>query len=105
MIREDRELLVELARVNSDVVLVAMRVMDDSATDEEQKVLGERLIAVGERLRRRADGMGGVIIESEVSADVSLALPAHTVEPDWIRKEEPGGSMDQPPGSRRISWA
>ncbi len=83
MIRKDRELLAELARVNSDVVPVAMRVMDDSATAEEQRALGERLIAVGERLRRRADGMDGMVIDGEVLADVSLVLSVHTVEPDW----------------------
>lgn len=83
MIRKDRELLVALARVNSDVVPVAMRVMDDSATAEEQRALGERLIAVGEQLRRRADGMDHPVIEGEVHAEVSLALAGHTVEPDW----------------------
>lgn len=83
MIRKDRELLVELARVNSDVVPVAMRVMDDSATAEEQRALGDRLIAAGKRLRRRADGMDHPVIEGEMLADVSLALPAHTVEPGW----------------------
>ncbi len=83
MIRQDRELLAELARVNSDVVPVAMRVMDDSATAQEQRELGERLIAVGERLWRRADGMDGTVIDGEVLADVSLVLPVHTVEPDW----------------------
>ncbi|MGH3775651.1 MAG: hypothetical protein ACRDRR_07930 [Pseudonocardiaceae bacterium] len=84
MIREDRELLAELARVNRDVVPAAMRVMDDSATAEEQRELGDRLIAVGERLRRRGDGMNCAVVEGEVLGDVSLALPAHSVEPpDW----------------------
>ncbi|MGH3899806.1 MAG: hypothetical protein ACRDTA_16490 [Pseudonocardiaceae bacterium] len=83
MIRKDRELLVELARVNSDVVPVAMRVMDDSATAQEQRALGERLIAAGERLRRRADGVNHPVVEGEILVDASLALPAHTVEPDW----------------------
>lgn len=82
MIREDRELLVELASVNSDVVPVAMRVMDDSATAEEQRTLGERLIAVGRRLLRRADGMNRTVIEGEVVEDGPLALHVHTVVPD-----------------------
>lgn len=83
MIREDRELLAELAKVNSDVVPVAMRVMDNSATTEEQWTLGSRLIAVGERLRRRADESNRTVVEGEVLEDTSLVLPLHSVEPDW----------------------
>ena len=83
MIREDRELLAELAKVNSDVVPVAMRVMDNSATTEEQWTLGSRLIAAGERLRRRADEMNHPVVEGEVFGDASLVLPPHGAEPDW----------------------
>lgn len=36
MIRADRELLAELARVNTDVVPLTMQIMDDSATFDEQ---------------------------------------------------------------------
>ena len=54
MIRDDREPLAEPARVNSDVVPLAMRIMDDSATAAEQHELAQRLIAAGERLHRRA---------------------------------------------------
>src|SRR5918912_3022329 len=35
--REDRELLAELAQLNTDMVPLAMRVMDDSASSAEQK--------------------------------------------------------------------
>lgn len=80
MIREDRELLAELARLNSDVVSLAMRIMDDTAGAAEQQHHAERLIAVGERLQRRAKATGGAIIEGEVEANGSIALPAHTVE-------------------------
>lgn len=52
------------------------------ATAEEQRTLGERLIAVGERLRRRADEVNRTVVEGEVLADTSLVLPANTVEPD-----------------------
>lgn len=45
MIREDCELLAELARLNSDVVPLAMRVIDGSATVQEQRTFAQRLIA------------------------------------------------------------
>lgn len=61
MIREDRELLAELARVNTDVVPLAMRVMDGSATAEEQHEMAGRLIDLGQRLRQRADRAARVI--------------------------------------------
>jgi hypothetical protein len=64
MIRADRELLAELARVNTDVVPLAMRILDDSATREEQQTLAERLIEVGIRLNRRADDTV-VVIDSD----------------------------------------
>jgi hypothetical protein len=81
--REDRELLDELARLNSDMAPLAMRVMDDSASTAEQAHYAQRLIAAGERLRRRADEATGTVIEGEVLANGPLTLPAHTVEPYW----------------------
>lgn len=89
MIREDRELLAELARLNGDMASLGMRIMDGSASADEQAIYARPLIAAGKRLRRRADGMGGMggtVIEGEVLADVSLVLPAHTVEPEGKRK-------------------
>ncbi len=85
MIREDRELLAELARLNTDMASLALRVMEGSASAAEQRHYAKRLIAAGERLQRRADGMGGAVIEGEVVAGASRALPAHTVEPEWER--------------------
>ncbi|MGH3919351.1 MAG: hypothetical protein ACRDSG_10005 [Pseudonocardiaceae bacterium] len=82
MIREDRELLTELARVNRDMASLALRIMDGSASVVEQRNYAQRLIAVGERLQRRADGMGGAVIEGEV-VNGSITLPACTVAPDW----------------------
>ena len=81
MIREDRELLVELARLNGDMPSLALRIMDGSASVAEQQHYAQRLIAVGEQLWRRTDGMRGVVIEGEVVAG-STTLPAHTVELD-----------------------
>lgn len=83
MIREDRELLAELARLNGDTAQLGMRIMEGSASAIEQQHYARRLIAVGERLQRRVDEMNHPIIEGEVLAGVSLVLPEHTVEPDW----------------------
>ncbi|MGH4022284.1 MAG: hypothetical protein ACRDT0_24225 [Pseudonocardiaceae bacterium] len=72
MIREDRELLAELARVNSDAAPLAMRVMDDSATADEQYGFAERLIQLGERFKRRARQQSVPVVEGEVVADVDV---------------------------------
>ncbi|MDQ3762057.1 MAG: hypothetical protein M3460_10275 [Actinomycetota bacterium] len=52
MIREDRELLAEMARLNRDMTPLVMKIMDGSATAAEQHDYAQRIIAVGERLRR-----------------------------------------------------
>lgn len=86
MIREDRELLAELARINGDMPTLGLRMMDGSAGAAEQEYYAQRLIAVGERLRRRAEGMVGVVIEGEPEIQEPLALPARAVEAvqlDW----------------------
>jgi hypothetical protein len=69
VIRDDRELLAELARVNSDVAPVAMRIMDDSATAEEQHMLAARLIDIGQRLRQRADHTAR-LVDGQVVAEL-----------------------------------
>lgn len=81
MIREDRELFTELARLNTDMAPLAMRIMDGSASAAEQAHYAQRLIAAGERLQRRADGISGAIIEGEVLANGPLMLLGLTVEP------------------------
>lgn len=83
MIREDRELLAELARLNCDMASFALRVMDGSSSTTEQQHYAQRLITVGERLQRRADGMAGAVVDGEIVADGKIALPAHTLELDW----------------------
>jgi hypothetical protein len=82
VIREDRELLAELARLNGDMASLALRMMDGSASGAEQMHYAQRLIAGGERLKRRADGMGDSIIERGFVVE-SIALPGHAMEPDW----------------------
>ncbi|MGH3812957.1 MAG: hypothetical protein ACRDUV_10940 [Pseudonocardiaceae bacterium] len=64
MIRADRELLAELARLNSDVVPLAMRIMGESVTADEQHAFAERLIAMARQLQARA---WGVVIEGDVT--------------------------------------
>lgn len=65
MIREDRELLAELARAQYGHGAIGVR----------------RLITAGERLQRRADGMSEAVVEGEVLITGPRALPAHTVAP------------------------
>ena len=81
MIREDRELLAELARLGTDMAPLAMRLIDDIASAEEQAHYAQRLIAAGERLRRRANKTAEVIIEGEVLTNRPRTLPELTGEP------------------------
>jgi hypothetical protein len=81
MIRADRELLAELARLGTDMVSFAMRIMDDSASVDEQQNYAERLIAAGERLQRRANAPSGVVIDGEVVTNGLTTLPELTAEP------------------------
>lgn len=87
MIREDRELLAELARINTDMPSLALRIMDGSASVAEQGHYAQRLIAAGERLKRRAEALGATVIEGEVvtsgATDEPHALPPHMGELDW----------------------
>lgn len=106
MIREDRELLAELARLNKDMPSLTLRIIEGGASAREQTHYAERLIAAGERLKRRAETKGQTLIEgSAVGATViegdvveeqvaltsgdgdekPVVLPPHTVEPDWRR--------------------
>lgn len=59
MIREDRELLAELAGINRDMAPFAIRVMDGSASIAEQAHYAQRLIAAGKRLQRRSQRDNG----------------------------------------------
>jgi hypothetical protein len=79
VIREDRELLAELARLNTAMAPLAMRIMDGSAT--EQRDYACRLITPGEWSRRRADRTGGAVVEGEVLITGPIALSAHTAAP------------------------
>lgn len=75
MIREDRLLLAELGRLNTDVVPLAMRIMDDYATADEHYAFAERLTAMARRLRARAAHMS-LVIDGEVAIDADQSLLA-----------------------------
>ena len=65
MTLQDRELLAELARLNSDVTPFAMRVIDGSITAEEQHEFADRLVALGQWFHERATGPA-LVIEGEI---------------------------------------
>lgn len=71
---EDRELLAELAAINSDVTPLAMRIMDGSVTSEEQLSFAQRLIAMGARLQARAAEPWRVV-EGEVDEEAEQHRP------------------------------
>jgi hypothetical protein len=81
VIREDRELLAELARLNSAMASLALRIMDGSATAGEQWDYAQRLIAAGKRLRARADETQYSVIDGEVTASAALVYTEFMVEP------------------------
>jgi hypothetical protein len=83
VIREDRELLAELARLNSDMAPLAMRIMEGATGPAEQQHDAQRLIAAGQRLQLRAEPTPGIVIDANAAADRPIALPANTVELDW----------------------
>jgi hypothetical protein len=69
MTREDRELLAELARLNTAMASLALCIMDGSASPAEQRDYAQRLISAGERLQRRATAMQHPVIEGEVLSE------------------------------------
>jgi hypothetical protein len=80
VIREDRELLAELARLNGDMTSLGMRIIEGSASAAEQSHYAQRLIAAGERLDRRVKTTGGAVIEGEVLTEEAIALPERSIE-------------------------
>jgi len=81
MNREDRELLAELRRLNSDVVPLAMKIMDESVTvtAEEQYAFADRLVTMGRRLeergKRTARGVIAGVVERVVVDGAGDSLP------------------------------
>lgn len=87
MIREDRELLTELARLNRDMAPLALRMMEGSARAAEQQHYALRLIDAGERLRHRAEEASRLVVTGEVIIEDSLALPSDTVQACRLREQ------------------
>jgi hypothetical protein len=87
VIREEQELLTELARLNTAMAPLAMCILDGPASVAEEHNDACRLIAAGERLKRRATAMGAAIVEGEVLGDGSIVLSAPTVQPPCIREQ------------------
>jgi hypothetical protein len=81
MIREDRELLAKLARLNAAMAPLAMLIMEGSASASAQQHSTQRLITARKRVQRRAEGMCAAVVDDEVLASGSLTLPTHTVAP------------------------
>jgi hypothetical protein len=80
VIREDRLLLAELGRLNTDVPPLAMRITDDSATAEEHYAFAERLAAMARRLQARAAHVSLMIdVEVAIAADQEGSSSGDTV--------------------------
>jgi hypothetical protein len=69
VIRKDRELLTELARLNTAMPSLAMCIMDGTASAAEQHNYAHRLIVAGERLKHRAPTMGGHLVAVLLGAE------------------------------------
>jgi hypothetical protein len=80
VIREDRELLTELARLNTAMAPLAMRIMDGTASAAEQQDYARRLITAGQWLHRRAARIGATIINGQVVTNAPFTHPGHAVE-------------------------
>lgn len=69
VIREDRKLLAELARLNSDVTPFAMRIIEDNITAAEQHEFANRLVRLGRLFHERATGTALVIEGDGLTTD------------------------------------
>lgn len=73
MRREDRELLADVAQINTALPAFALHVMGNTATPAEHRAVADRVIALGEAIRQRAENR--TIISPE-SGDTGGASPA-----------------------------
>lgn len=75
MIRNDRELLTGLARLNTAVAPLAMCIMNGTASVAEQHNYAQCLIAAGEWLQRRADGLAARSLTVKFLTPANLPFP------------------------------
>ena len=69
MIREDRELFAELARLNKRLVAFAWGVMDDAVPADEQHEVARQLVDLAEAVQARAQREESRVIEGEIVED------------------------------------
>ncbi len=70
MIREDRELLAELARLNRQLVVFAWGVMDTRLSAAEHHQVASWLVDLAEAIRARAQRQDAGVVEGEVVEDI-----------------------------------
>jgi hypothetical protein len=77
---EDRKLVDELVVLNRDMVPLVVTIMEGAVDVAEQATYGDRLIAAGKRLQRRAHQSAGTVTGGEVLANGSLTFSLSTAE-------------------------
>jgi hypothetical protein len=75
MTREDLELPTGLSRINNAMTSLALRIMEGSATVDEQRDYAQRLIAAGQKLRCRAEMMDCLVIDDESAENTAAVFP------------------------------
>lgn len=76
VIREDRILLTELARLNTAVPELAIRMMDGALSTEEQIAFGRWLLSMAEAIMQRAERSQAFVLDGQVLLETGLAAIA-----------------------------
>jgi len=77
MRRQDRELLADLAGVNTALPAFAQRVLGNYATPAEHDAVADRLIWLGQAIRRRACGLSVINPEPDDDGIIDKNVAAH----------------------------
>lgn len=64
-----RELLAALAKLNQQVPVVVLGILDESLSPDEQMEFGDLLIAAGDALREHARTERSMVVDSDVGRD------------------------------------